>query len=121
MNTSGRSLLALTTKRPPMSSINHGGGKRRSSMVGSGGLHNPHAARSTLTTLNRGSRSTWIFKANPPAKRLTREDPPRFLRLPQYPFQPRLSCCRGSSEEVFVSLDCVSHARSRSKPNKGEC
>src|SRR5436305_10217834 len=43
----------------------HGGGMRRSSMFGSGGLHNPHAARSTLTTLNRGSRSTWMFKAKP--------------------------------------------------------
>jgi hypothetical protein len=29
MNTSGRPLLAFTTKYPPMSSINHGGGKRR--------------------------------------------------------------------------------------------
>jgi hypothetical protein len=30
MNTSGQSLLALTTKQPSMSSTNHGGGKRRS-------------------------------------------------------------------------------------------
>jgi hypothetical protein len=29
MNTSGRSLLAFTTKQPPMSSTAHGGGKRR--------------------------------------------------------------------------------------------
>jgi hypothetical protein len=29
MNTSGRLLLALTTKQPPMSSINHGGGNAR--------------------------------------------------------------------------------------------
>jgi hypothetical protein len=29
MNTSGRLLLALTTKQPPMSSTDHGGGERR--------------------------------------------------------------------------------------------
>jgi hypothetical protein len=29
MNTSGWSLLALTTKQPPMSSTVHGGGKRQ--------------------------------------------------------------------------------------------
>jgi hypothetical protein len=29
MKTSGRSLLAFTTKEPPMSSTDHGGGKRR--------------------------------------------------------------------------------------------
>ena len=34
---------------------------------------------------------------------------------------PRLSYCRGNPEEVFASLDCVSHARSRSKPNTREC
>ena len=30
MNTSGRSLLAFTTNEPPISSTDHGGGKRRS-------------------------------------------------------------------------------------------
>lgn len=34
---------------------------------------------------------------------------------------PRLSYCRGNPEEVFASLDCVSHARSGSKPNTREC
>lgn len=34
---------------------------------------------------------------------------------------PRLSYCRGNPEEVFASLDCVSHARSGSKPNMREC
>jgi hypothetical protein len=37
---------------------NEGGGKRRAGML-------DQDARSTLTTLNRGSRSTWMFKTKP--------------------------------------------------------
>jgi hypothetical protein len=46
MNTSGRSLLAFTTKQPPVSLTNHGGGKQCSGLVGSGGPLNPHDAKS---------------------------------------------------------------------------
>ncbi len=39
-------LLALTTKQSPTSSINHGGGKRRSGMVGSGRPFHLHHTKS---------------------------------------------------------------------------
>jgi hypothetical protein len=38
------------------------------------------------------------FRVTRPAKWIGREDPPRFLPLLRYPFQPRLACCRGSRE-----------------------
>ena len=112
MNTSGRLLLALTTKQSPMSSINHGGGKRRSGMFGSGRPFHPHHTKSGgqgLRECLRPSRS---------AKRAARTGPPRCLRLPRYRVQSRLLCCRGGCEEVFASLVCigrVSHTRSRSR------
>lgn len=56
----------------------------------------------TLTTLDRGSRSTRMLKTKPSGKSKEREGPQRFLRSREYPVQPRPSCCRSSQLEVFA-------------------
>ena len=47
-----------TTKHAGVSSTDQGGGKRRQAWL-------DQDARSTLTTLKRGSRSTWMSKTKP--------------------------------------------------------
>ena len=60
-------------------------------------------ARSTLTTLNRGSRSMWMLKAKPSGQVGSARRSATVLAVTATrQFQSRLSCCPGSREEVFA-------------------
>ena len=77
-------------------------------------------ARSTLTTLNRGSRSTWMFKTKPSGQVGSARRSATVLAVTATPVSTSISHVVAVAEKKLSHfldcIGCVSHARSRSRP-----